>query len=327
VNDHRPDDNLAELLSDAVADVEPTHRLGAIRERTRAPATSPRRRWLVVGSAVVASAAAVTAVAVVGDLWRDSSPGPDPAGTPPGAHQAVPAYFAGSLSRGPRLFREFVNTDASTPEIEATLDALEGPPGDPDYSTYWTTDSFAGGFVESKVIYVELADVSLRERPAGLTGEEAALAIEQVIFSVQGAAGARLPVQFRFEDNPIDQVYGRPTSEPLANSPVTDVLSLMSITTPAEGMEVSGSFVAQGVNNGFEATYQWQIRRGDETVLDGFGMAEGWMGERLFPWRTPPIDVSALEPGEYTFIATNDDPSGGTEGGGPDSDTRTIVVR
>ena len=55
-------------------------------------------------------------------------------------------------------------------------------------------------------------------------------------------------------------------------------------------------------------------------------MAEG--ADKLYPW-TVSVDVSGLAPGDYTFVATNDDPSGG-EGVGPDSrleDVRDRVGR
>ena len=59
-------------------------------------------------------------------------------------------------------------------------------------------------------------------------------------------------------------------------------------------------------------------------VKEGFATAEGWM-DKLYPWETE-VDVSDLEPGEYTFVAMTDDPSGGTEGGGPTEDSKTIIV-
>ena len=54
-------------------------------------------------------------------------------------------------------------------------------------------------------------------------------------------------------------------------------------------------------------------------------MDAGWI-ERLYPWEVE-VDVSGLPFGHYTFVALTDDPSGGTEGFGPASDTRTIIVR
>ena len=87
---------------------------------------------------------------------------------------------------------------------------------------------------------------------------------------------------------------------------------------------MSGSFTADGVASSFEATVPWEIRQGDEVVKKGFTTAEGWM-DKLYPWEAE-VDVSGLAPGEYTFVALTDDPSGG-EGFGPSEDSKTITVR
>lgn len=329
------DDALSRLVSDAVAGVEPADRLDEIRARVAATSTSAHRRRWVTGGPMLAAAAAVVAVALVTVvLNRPSADGPPPTDrptegiepAPSGGTSAVPAYYVGSSGRGPRLFREFVNVEAGSNPVAAVLTVLASTPGDPDYRTLWPADSFAGGEVRGDVIHVEVADSALHDRPASMSAEEADLAIQQVIFSVQGAVSERLPVQFRLGGNPVDQVLGEPTSEPLANAAPLDVLSSMSVTYPYEGAEVSGSFVAEGLNNGNEATMNWTIEdAAGEVVLDGFATAEGWMGERLFPWRTDPIDVSELAPGSYTFVAVNPDPSGG-EGFPPDTDTRSIIV-
>ncbi len=59
-------------------------------------------------------------------------------------------------------------------------------------------------------------------------------------------------------------------------------------------------------------------------VKEGFSTAVGWV-DKLYPWQTE-VDVTGLTPGEYTFVAMTDDPSGG-EGGGPTEDTKTIIVQ
>ena len=61
-----------------------------------------------------------------------------------------------------------------------------------------------------------------------------------------------------------------------------------------------------------------------KVVKKGSAAAKGWM-DKLYPWETA-VDVSGLQPGEYTFVAMTDDPSGG-EGGGPTEDTKTIIVQ
>jgi hypothetical protein len=158
-----------------------------------------------------------------------------------------------------------------------------------------------------------------------MTEEYAGEAVQQVVYTLQAAVQGRSAVQFTLNGNPIDQVLGVPTSEPLANAPQNDVLALVSITAPEEGAVVSGSFTANGVANSNEANVPWQLKQGDKVVKSGFSTAEGWM-DKLYPWETEPIDVSGLAPGEYTFVAMTDDPSGG-EGFGPQVDTRSITVR
>ncbi len=371
------DERLSALLSDAVADIEPADRLDDIRRRTQVVdlASRRRRRILATGGTVLATAAVVTAVALLGtpgtptadpgpavspsapadpttgtDPDTDSSttpsigpsPGIDPS-TDPSPSPRVPApgpsgtragavYYLGAGPRGPRLFREFQafagDTDLATATVGA---AVAGKPRDPDYTSPWFELGAPTVTVtrENDVVVVDLAtDTPIRERPTGLSEAEAALAVEQIVYTAQAAVQERAPVQLRVNGGPTDQVLGVPTSEPLAEGSPTTVLSLMSISSPDEGQTVSGSFVASGVNNAFEATYQWELRSGGPdgaVVLDGFGTATGCCEDRLFAWETEPIDVSGLDPGTYTFIASNSDPSAG-EGGGPDTDTRTVVV-
>jgi hypothetical protein len=326
------DDPLARLVSDAVSDIEPAERLAEIRARTVETSTS-RRRLFIAGGTVLAAAAAVVAVALVAvvldDPSADAPPTDDPTRivepTPTVETMAVPAYYVGETGRGLRLYREFVNVEADPNPVAAVLGALESTPGDPDYRTLWPAGSFAGGEVRGDVIHVVIADAALHDRPASMTEAEAELAIQQVIFSVQGAVGDRLGVQFRLGDNPVNEVLGQFTSEPLANADPLDVQSQMSVTYPYEGAVVTGSFVAEGVNNGNEATMNWRIENATgDSVLEGYATAEGWM-DKLYPWQTDPIDVSGLAPGRYTFVAVNPDESDG-EGFPPDTDTRSITV-
>jgi hypothetical protein len=320
-----PGTQIRELLTDAVSDVEPAHRLTEIQARTAKPDRRPR--WYVAGGAVLAMAAAVTTFAMVTNLGGDDGTDPDLAPSPTAAVEmrAVPAYYLGETPKGPRLFREFANLDVSIPKLDASLTLLENGPADPEYTTAWGPGSFDSASVRGGVIYVDLADESLHDRPADMSQADAQLALQQVIYTVQGAVGqGRLPVQFRLNGNPINEVYGEPTAEAVSELPQLDVLALVSIIDPAEGTTVSNSFTAKGVASSYEATVVWQIREpGGAVVLRGFATADGFM-DKLWPWETE-IDVSGLEPGTYTFVALTDDPSGG-EGPGPTYDTRTIVV-
>ena len=264
------------------------------------------------------------------------SAGGGPSGAPsssaPGPGQlVVPAYYLGDAAAGTRLYREFRRLDASGP-LEGGLRALQARPLDPDYRTPWRAGSFRSasfdGVGADGAVGIELGS-DLTRRPAGLSAGDARMAVQQVVYTMQAAVQARAAVDFYLEGRRVTTVYGVPTPPGLRNAPPLDVLSLISITAPEEGAVVSGRFTAYGVGSSFEANVPWEIRRGEQPVASGFTTAEGW-ADKLYPWRTAPIDVSRLAPGRYTFVATTDDPSAGeagAEGPGPDLDSRTIIVK
>ncbi len=308
------------------------------------------RNWLfAVGGAVVGTAAVILAITVVANLndnpsasssptagtsgamddpTASDSPTPSDTATPIPTEDPVAVYFVGDGPRGPVLFREFQPGIGADPVTTAAAVAVAGPALDPDYRTAWPAGTQATATYEDDVITVDLqsGSTSLHDRPAGMSRRAANLALQQVIYSVQGAVGDRAGVQFLIDGGRTDQVLGEPASEPLTSADFLDTLSQMSITEPAEGQTVSGTFEASGVNNGFEASVSYEIRQGDEVVATGFGTAAGYGLDKLYPWELE-VDVSGLAPGTYTFVAMNDDASGGAEGYGPDVDTRTIVVQ
>jgi hypothetical protein len=232
-------------------------------------------------------------------------------------------YFIGDTERaGPRLYREFQR--ASGEPLDAAVAVLTGGPLDPDYRTAWQGGQLVSASYDGEVISV-VVDPGVRTRPGGMSKAEASAAVEQVVYTMQAAVQERAPVQFRTTDNPIDMVFGVPTSEPIVNGPMLDVLSHVSLTSPEQGAVVDGGTLAvSGVGNSFEANLRWEIRQGDTTVDDGFATMAGWMGEKLFPFEVE-VDVSGLAPGEYTFWVTTDDPSGG-EGIGAMTDDREFTI-
>jgi hypothetical protein len=153
---------------------------------------------------------------------------------------------------------------------------------------------------------------------------EAQIAVEQLIYTAQAAMQTRAPVQFLLGENPVDQVFGVPTSEPLVQGDVLKVMSLMNITTPEEGSTASGKFEATGVNNGFEGSVACYLRDGKRELWSGFGIG-GFGPDKLFPWKLE-VDTAGIAPGTYTFFCSDDDPSGGAEGNGPFTDDKTIVI-
>jgi Immunoglobulin-like domain of bacterial spore germination/Sporulation and spore germination len=233
---------------------------------------------------------------------------------------AVPLYFVGDTPQGPRLFREFQQVEGDNPVDEALAVLAAGAAQDPDYRSLLPEGrpTLVQGD-NSEAIGVNVP-VEWADRPGGMSAKEAALAVQQIVFTVQGALQSRAPVEF-FADG-LTPVLGIDKSSFKASQ---DALALVSVTEPEEGSSPGDTFTASGVANSFEATVPWEVRdQNGAKVLDGFTTAEGW-GDKLYPWQAQ-VDVSSLAPGTYSFVALTDDPSDG-EGGGPTEDSKTIIVQ
>jgi hypothetical protein len=353
--DPHHDARLSELISETADSIEPREGITAIRTRTRkeTPMSSSKNWLYAVAGAAVGTAAVITAIAVISqnngngstpvansptsqssEPTVGTSPTTSPSDTPTSSdpstmpdEPAVPVYYAGDGPKGTVLFREFQPGIGADPVSQAAAAAVAGPAQDPDYRTLWPAGAQATASYNGDVITVDLTGASLHDRPAGMSARDAELALQQVIYSVQGAAHARAGVQFLLDGQHSDSVLGEPASEPLTNASVVATLSLMSISYPSEGQVVPGSFDASGAANSFEAAVNYEIRdTNGKVVATGFGMASGAGEDKLFPWKLT-VDLSGLQPGTYLFVAKDDDPSGGAEGHGPASDTRTIVVQ
>ncbi|HVK27160.1 MAG TPA: Gmad2 immunoglobulin-like domain-containing protein [Nocardioides sp.] len=250
-------------------------------------------------------------------------------GTPSGSAtdapgpKVIPVYYVGDTPQGDRLFREFSQSAGVDPLVAAAAAVTSGDPVDPDYRTSWPSGRFASVERTGGAIVVEVDDEAWLSAGT-LDRAQARLAVQQLVYTLQGAVGDRLPLKVEYDGKPASTLLGVSVGAGLTAAPQLDVLALVNITEPAEGTVVSGTITATGRASSFEATVPWAIE--DSTgkeVLDGFATADGWT-DKLYPWETE-IDVSDLPPGKYTFIARTDDPSNG-EGGGPTEDTKRITI-
>lgn len=317
------DRQLRDAIGDAVTDVEPSDRLGEIRQRTTRHARTDRRRWWAIGgSAVLAAAVVVTvAVAVHPD---DPSPRPDvsaptssppptarPASTPPtappatgptGPTVAAALYFVNDTPDGPRLFREFQQVPEFDPsgDVLSVADALARP-DDSDYRTSWPTGSVTSARVVRGEVRVSLAADAPRD-PLGL---------QQLRDTLAAATG-------------IEELTFSQGTDVFTVARDDAMLTLISISDPTEGRRVSEAFTARGVANAPEGNVPWQLVDGDGlAVVEGSTTADGAY-DRLHPWETQ-VDVTGVAPGSYTFVVTLDDP-GAAPGAPPYVDTRVITV-
>lgn len=230
----------------------------------------------------------------------------------------VPVYYAGRTPDGRRLFREFRRVDGAP--LDGALTLAAGESLDPDYRSLLPTGTFSGATADGSI---PLPDDSWTRRPPGMSMSQALLAVQQLVYTAQGVLQKRAPITFTDGDGNATQIFGIASEDGFTAADPIRTLALMNITTPEQGQTVSGSFTAEGVGSSFEATVPWELRRGDRVVKKGSTTAEGWM-DRLYPWQAR-VDVSGLQPGEYTFVAMTDDPSA-DEGPGPTADSKTIVV-
>lgn len=264
-----------------------------------------------------ASDTASATTSATADATEDAptSSAPDPS--------VVPSYFVGKTPAGDRLYREFVQVDGVDPLAGAAAAVTSGGPIDPDYRTLWPHGRFDSVTRERDAIVVELPDAAWLEAGT-LKPAEARLAVQQLVYTLQGVAGKRLPIRVVYDDKPAATLLGVDVGQGLRARPQLDVLALVNVTEPAEGSTVGSSLEAEGRASSFEATVPWEIRDASgEVVLDGSAMADGWV-DKLHPW-TATIDTSSLDPGSYTFVARTDDPSDG-EGFGPTEDTKRITI-
>jgi len=250
-----------------------------------------------------------------------SSPSEEPSSGDP---SAVPVYYLGRTPQGDRLYREFTQVSGADRLVAAAAAVTSGRPVDPDYRTAWPGGRLASVTKTADAIVVEVPDASWLEA-GSLRPAQARLAVQQLVYTLQGTAGARLPVRVQLDGEPAARLLGVDASKGLTAAPEIDVLALVNVTEPAEGTVVGRTFTAEGRASSFEATVPWEIRDSSgKVVKQGFTTAEGW-ADKLYPWKAR-IDASTLAPGSYTFVARTDDPSDG-EGAGPTQDTKRITVK
>lgn len=248
---------------------------------------------------------------------------PTETSAPPAQTTTVPVYFVGDTPQGARLFREFRKVEADNPLEEAAALMTSGDASDGDYGTAYPGGTFDNVAYADGTLVATLSDGAWTKKIQGMTAKQAQLAVQQLVYTLQGVQQERAPVVVQLGGQPTT-LFGVDTADGIDAAKELDVLGLVNVTTPEEGQAVTGTFTAEGVASSFEATVPWQIRQGDKVVKEGFSTALGWI-DKLYPWTTE-VDVNGLAPGEYTFVAMTDDPSGG-EGGGPTEDSKTIIVQ
>lgn len=244
---------------------------------------------------------------------------PETSTQPAGRAQALPVYYVARTLAGPRLQREFHRVTTADAPSDAVREMLDVQAADPDYHSYWP----AGTELRAPVVVgTDAITVDLTAQAAGFpTGAvPPAMVLQQLVFTVQGAAGSILPVRVLVNGAPAQRVLGSVVvTAPTARGDVYAMRSLVQIDSPANGATVERDVVVTGEAAVFEATVHWEVRRGGTVVSTGItSTSEGQVFARF-------TFTVRLEPGEYEVRISEDDPSDGA--GRPVlTDNKTIIV-
>lgn len=256
---------------------------------------------------------------------EDPTPEPTASESPSDDGTTVPIYWVGDGPGGrTRLFREFHRVAGNPLTAAARLVMGGGEPDDPDYRTLWPEIEVADVGATDGILLVQIPGDGFTDRPDGMTKRDAELALQQLVYTLQGVQQERVPVVVKREgDLPL---LGLSTDRQVEEASALETLNLVSITSPVEGATVTGStLTVTGVANSFEASGPCRLLAGEQELAVVGYQADGWMEDRLFAFETEiPLDGVS---GEVLLQCETDDPSGGAEGNGPSIDTKTLTVQ
>lgn len=317
----RRDEEFEQQVRDALRTeaetVEPS--AGGLREiQARTAGGAARRartRWFAGGTAALATAAAVTAIALAGSLDLGLG-GPEETGpaAPAGSEQALAIFYLDSTPerRGepgsvtladPKLYREVHQVAVSGSRVEAAVRELAtSTPEDLDYVNPWAGTTIESVRMEDERVVVEADGVPTRPRfgPG-----------QQLAHTVRAATNRDLPV--------VVVVDGVETAPVRPETPL-EAFAGIWVTTPEHRSTVSSPVTFAGNAATFEGNVAYEITRQSDgkVVADGATITQGGMGV----WSEWSV-TEELAPGTYVVTAFDEDAA---LGGRRDVDTKTFTV-
>lgn len=353
------DEQLRRLFNDAVSDVDPPEALDSIRGRTAVTPLHPKRPWILgAGAAVVATAATVTAVAVMGGNpgtttaddpgfagsgaptsgateVQSAEPSPtiteDTAGPSPsapateeapatGEPTTIPVYYVGDTFQGPRLYREFHRATTSDPVTAAVAEAVAGRPADPDYRQDWPEGTTVASVASSS----DLVEIDLAEGDTPLRERPAGMSEAEAQIAVEQVIHtAQAATQTRA---PVQLLVDGERTDMVLGVPTAEPL--------AEGdpSQVLSLVWIINLSEGDEVTSPFEVS-GTANAFEANVQWELMQGETVVAedfttaeecCRMAPYSFTVdAPPGEYTLVVHDSDASGQ---GNVFSDTKRITV-
>lgn len=339
------EDTLRTALRERGDQIVPTPALPGILHRA-SRTQAPRRRWLPVGVAALATAGVLTgAVLILGPDVTDGpgergpvasesaqKPGADPTTNPtsepsgdllgdpvtvePGTEVLMALHVASGYRGGALISSEFAIDSSGDVGVDAVQALLEADPGEP-FVNYWARldadPSSAPMRVRSVLVGDELVNVDFN-RFLGVTCPPGAdcprvdgqLALQQLVQTLHSALRTELPVRITVNGEPADEAFSQPLDGALAADP--SVAPGIRVTSPEQGATVSSPVVVSGESTSFEGNVVWQVWRDGDPVQQGFTTG-GSMGAFA------PFEFSVdLPRGGYTIAMWEENAAGDAEG-------------
>ena len=228
-------------------------------------------------------------------------------------------YYLLDTRAGLRLAREAADVDGDD-AVRLAVERMIAGPSDPDYSTPWNPSTTVLGIdIAGGALSVDLSEDA---RTASIGSAGAALMIQQLVYTATDAAGDEaMPVMLTIEGEPAGELWGAVVwDEPVTREDQLDVRLLVQIDEPQEGATVTSPATVSGDAAVFEANLLWSVLDAAGTEVQA-GFTTTAEGQVFAPYEF----VLELEPGEYTVVISESDPSDG-EAGTPMSDSKSITV-
>ena len=246
---------------------------------------------------------------------ESSTPTDEPTEAPEG--QEVSVYYMIDSRAGLRLIPE--RHDVAGEAVQGAVEEMIAGPDDPDYTSAWNPSTQVLGVTPGDTVVV---DLSADARTANIGSQGAALMIQQLVHTVTAAVGDETAgVLLLIDGEPAGELWGAVEwTQPVTRDDPLGVQYLTQIDVPREGATTTSPVTVSGQAAAFEATVPWKVLddSGAEVTSGSTMTSEG---QTFAPYSF----TVELEPGTYTIVVDEDDPSGG-EGGPRMTDTRTVTV-